>query len=275
MHTKSNQQGFTHVLLVLIAVVVIAAIGFAGWRVMESNKSKDSVNTTADSKSDAASTAASSAELKAAEDECLKQNIDKDLCKAFSELAEMKQFKLTSTSVSDGNTTTAEYVFDNGKSYSKILGDIGYEIIVIGEDTYTKGKDYWWKQPKSTATATDTVPTEYASEDDYKLDVTSKENNQPISYIRLGEEACDKLTCIKFEMKDPATPDTKSYVWVDTKEHKVRRMQTIDTSATTDIMYVYDNVSVDVPTPVKELQAGQYVLPGSDDVSDFSAGLQN
>ncbi|HUY85300.1 MAG TPA: exo-alpha-sialidase [Candidatus Dormibacteraeota bacterium] len=46
---KKNQKGFAHLGLILLVVIVLAAIGFVGWRVLNKNKSAGSPKTTTSS----------------------------------------------------------------------------------------------------------------------------------------------------------------------------------------------------------------------------------
>jgi hypothetical protein len=46
MYKKLNQKGFHHVLMIALIVVVVAAVGFAGWYVWDKNKADDSANIT-------------------------------------------------------------------------------------------------------------------------------------------------------------------------------------------------------------------------------------
>lgn len=43
---KNNQQGIAHPLLIALVVIVISAIGFAGWRVMNNSSDSDQANST-------------------------------------------------------------------------------------------------------------------------------------------------------------------------------------------------------------------------------------
>lgn len=46
MRTTNTEQGFAHVVGLAVLVLVLAVIGFAGYKVMQSQKSNDSTTTT-------------------------------------------------------------------------------------------------------------------------------------------------------------------------------------------------------------------------------------
>lgn len=240
----NDQRGVGHLGLI-IAVVVVLAIGGVGYFVY--NKNKSGGTSTADK----------------AIQEALKNAKcdydDKDLCKFFTSYEAQKYFTIDSVSESDGKKTTMTLKTEgDGKSYMKIGGETPYEVIYIGTTTYTKAADgTWWKQTTKNDTADD-------FKSDADIDIQEPENAEAAKtkYKKIGKEKCGNLTCFKYQeiLPDPAAI---SYLWFDDKDYQIRRTQTIDNGNTTDATYSYGKVSITEPSPVKELGENQYLMPGA------------
>ncbi len=273
-----NQHGLAHLGLLLVAIVVLAAIGFAGWRVMESNKSKDSsVNNSKTDTSKATDAALQSSELAAfSESECLKEySDDKILCGSFKAWAEIKSYSVQTTSTVGGETSISTMQIDGENTYMKSEGALAYEIITVDGISYTKAGDTWWKQAATPTSGTpaDSTPTA----DDFQVDIPETETEAAsMKYIRMGEEACGNLTCVKYKLEDAANTETVEYLWIDTKDLMTRKMRSeyIASGEYTEMAYDYNKVSVTTPSPVKELGPNQYIMPGATEPTDISAMLE-
>jgi hypothetical protein len=151
--------------------------------------------------------------------------------------------------------------FDDGKTYMKTEGgEFGnYEVISIGDTTYTKAGDTWWKQTSKPAEQ------EVAKVEDFKPqepDESKPETEQP-KYEKQGKEACGDLQCFKYKVVDPSSPNTNEFIWFDDKDYLIRKQTTATAEGTaTEITYTYSNISVSEPSPVKELAPNQYIMPG-------------
>lgn len=236
---QKNNKGAMNVIVIVVVVAVLAAIGFVGWRVMQN-------------KSDEPLTKAAKEVLAKCEED------DKDLCKFFANSVGSKKFSITSTATSGGNTTKSIIKIDNGKTYMKTEGELAYEVISIGDSTYTKAGDTWYKQ---TAKKTEDKP---VKAEDYTFEEPKKEENAPkTTYEKQGKEACGNLTCFKYKVVDPSNTDTTEYIWFDDQDFLARktRSESKDGSVN-EAVYSYENVSVTEPSPVKELGANQYIVPG-------------
>ena len=232
---QNRQAGGAHVLIVLVVLVaLVGAIGFVVWRAMN----KD---------------AGQNAQVQA---ECAKYN-DKDICKFLSSWQTSQKYRMTSTD--DAGESIFEV--DGDKSRIKMSGENGYEVITIGQTTYTKAGDVWYKQTIS-------EPEDDVAQD-YKVDFEQPEagkESEPApdktAYKSHGKEACGKLKCFKYEVVDPDAGEQKQFIWFDDKDYQLRRGRSEGPDGASEQIYEYDNVSVNEPSPVKELGADQYIVPG-------------
>lgn len=259
---RRNQNGSGHPLIILLVLIVLAAIGGAAWFVFF--KDKDSTSSSLDA-------VLSKAEVKQLNEDCKKKYDDEDLCKFLSSWTDNKNYQSTITSVADGQTSTFSYTVDGDNSHvvTSANGTESYNVITIGNTTYTKDQSdgSWWKQTTTpTETTTSTKDLSFDSES------TVEETEDTSVYKLIGKEACGNLTCFKYELTDTATPGSKQTIWFDTKDYLLRRWMSEDSTGSSDSIYSYENISVDAPSPVKELSEGQVVLP---DGSVYDPGTYN
>lgn len=241
--TLKNQRGIAHIGIIL-AVVVLVVAGFVGWWVWKNN---DDSSTLDKSVRDAIKNAKCDYD-------------DKDLCKFFTgwKAQDSYEFKATATQNGKESTTTVRTQGDD-KFSMKLEGELAYEIIQIDNVLYTKASDgTWWKQ---TLPATDANAYKEDSDVDF-AEPDSGVAGQKISYKKIGKEKCGDLTCFKYQVVDPADAKTTTYIWFDDKDYQLRRMQTTSETMTYDATYSYNKVSISEPSPVKELGANQYLVPG-------------
>jgi hypothetical protein len=243
-----DQRGVSNVIIIGAVLLVAAVIGAVSWRFTQ----KDSSSTNGQS-SNAQLTPENVAEYSSACNDAIN---DADLCKFFVSWGDTQRFSLVSTGNSEGTVTTSTIKIDGEKTYMKAEGAITYEVITIGNDTYMKGADTWWKQSVAEASGGTVNP------DDYKYEApTSNELTveKPL-YERVGKEACGNLQCFKYKSLDVS--DGVSYIWFDDNDYKIRKMRTETGSNYNEQVYSYDGVSIDVPSPVKDLEPGMVFLPG-------------
>lgn len=235
-----DNKGIANLVPIIIAVVVvIAGVGYFVW-----SKNKDSGG-------------GSSISLTGKSAKC--DYSDKDLCKFLTNWKLNKFYTVQSTDTSEGTTTksTIQYVAPD-KFYMKSGGEAAYEMIMIGNATYTKAGNTWYKQ-----TAKDTDKTiKDSAKHDFKDpgDTTTK-----TEYKKIGTEACGNLTCFKYQVIESNTPDTTTYVWFDTKDYQLRRTRTESAGNVSDQTMSYEKISISAPKPYKELGPNQYILPGSNE----------
>lgn len=244
MKNKLNKdtRGIAHVALIAIIVVVLAGVGFAAYRVM--NKDKDG------------KTGVDNATQKAAEDECKKENDDKDLCKFLTNWEIGQKYRMISTDEKGAKST---FEIDGNKSHISMTMEGGaYEVITIDKTTYTKAGSVWYKQTIKEA--------DQDVAKDYKVDFDDPSESAPeapkTTYTKLGKEACGNLQCFKYQVNDPASPEDKQFIWFDDNDYLIRRQRTETKDGASEVTFEYDNVNVSEPSPVQELGPNQYIVPG-------------
>lgn len=243
---SKDQRGVGHLGLIL-AVVVVLAIGGVGYFVYNKNKN--------------GGTNAADAALQDALKNAKCDYDDKDLCKFFTSYKAQKYFTVNSVSESDGQKTTMSLKSEGtDKSYLKLGGDTPYEVITIGQTTYTKAADgTWWKQTTKNDTATD-----LKNEASVDLEEPGSTETAKTTYKKIGKEACGGLTCFKYQEIDPNDTGTTSYLWFDDEDYQLRRTQTTSSDGSkSDSTYSYNKVNISEPSPVKELGENQYLVPGA------------
>ena len=257
MSQQHKESGAAHIAAIAI-IIVIAGAGFAGWWVWHKNQDKNKVvNSAQQAVADALKNA-----------KCTYS--DADLCKAFESMKLHESYALTSTSKeSDGTTSTSVIEVDGAnKSHIKISGATSYETIFINDTLYTKAGDTWYKQtvPQSDASkykdsTTSSLPQPAASSTDTTADTAV--------YTKVGKEACGNLTCFHYKVTE--TDGTVTNIWFDDQDYQIRRIQT-EGDTPFDATFTYDNVKVSAPSPVKDLQPGQYIVPGQSEPVSVPSG---
>ncbi len=244
MSIHKDSRGFFHPLLIALSVVVLAGIGYAGWKVSSNKK---------DTKASNSSAVASNSAVEAS---CNKEINDKIFCKFASHFNANSTYKATITSTdSKGTVNKIELQNDTKSNSSMVIKDAsGKEIsafITLDNSSYIKNEgDGSWTKYTSSASA-DTKPTS-----DIKIDTNDITNKNTISYKSLGTEACGKLTCYKYQVVDSANADTTQYLWFDNKDYLMQRWSSKDANGTTDMSFSYQSVNIQAPSPVKEASTG-------------------
>lgn len=240
--SRSNDQGFAHIEIIIIAVVVVGLIGFIGWRFFGSQNSSDN------------------AALDKATEQALKAECDKidddDLCKFFTSWKTNAKYRMVSTQ--NGSKSTFEV--DGDKSRISMTGETAYDVITIGKTTYTKAGATWYKQ--TIKEPEQDVAKDYKQDFSEPSDDESKPAEDKTTYKKLGKEACGNLQCFKYEIIDPSRGDSKEFIWFDDKDYQIRKQLSQSPEFTSETTYEYGNVNISVPSPVKELGPDQYIVPG-------------
>ncbi len=241
-----DNRGIAHLELIVL-VVVVALIGGAGYLVYSKNKDNGGTNS---SLSDAVKEAAKNCDLD-----------DKDLCKFFASWTDTEKMRMISTSTADGETTTMTFEKDGDKTYLKSEGGMSYEVITIGDTTYTKAPNgTWWKQ---THKANDQDSPVGDIDIDFE-EPSSSDEAEATRYEKLGKEACGNLSCFKYQVITPGSDGTE-YLWFDDKDYLVRKTRTEYEGTVSEVTFEYDNISISEPSPVRELGENQYLMPGEDE----------
>jgi uncharacterized protein (UPF0333 family) len=249
---KRESRGFAHLGMIILVVVVLAAIGGIGYVVMNKNKKSTSTSGVSAKDVNAAAKIAAQAECK---------EVDKDLCKFFTSWKLQSSYTMTSTDTQDGQTTKSTYQMSGGNYHMTTSGETSYEVIGIGDTTiYTKASDgTWWKQTLPKADAEKYKP----SKDDTSFSDNQKDDaGQPITYTKIGKEACGSLTCFKYQENDPSSKD-KQFIWFDDKDYQMRKSRTEGADGSvSEQTYSYDKVAIKAPSPSKDLGPNQVLIPG-------------
>ncbi len=245
---QSAQSGQNKIVLIaIVAAIVLAGVG-GWWFFMRSDNAVIVANTPA---------------AKAAVESCKKAINDNDLCKFFGSWSENQKFAVDMLSASNGASMRSTYKVDGDKMYIKTDGEMAMEMITIGDDTYTKAGDVWWKKTTKSDTPAAAVDPKVADRDQFKFDEPTTDTTTSPQYKKLGKEACGKFTCFKYEMVDPTAGSETMYLWFDDSKYLMRKMSVESKDGSRmEQTYTYENVSVEVPSPVKELADNQYIIPG-------------
>ena len=240
---RYDNNGSSKIIIIAILVVVIA-IGFVGWRLMNRNSL---------TKTDTTSLGNSA---------CLKVYKDKDICKyttSFKLTGVAYKTVFTSTQGKAGSSTTMTMLTDTkgNTSISSTSGGVVSNIITLDGTTYTKDPTdgTWWKLAASNASTPAT--TDPISSVKIDTSATSTTATPATTYKKLGIEACGNATCLKYKVSDTATPGTTQYLWINNKTYQMQRWSTTDsTGASTDAVFTYQAVTITAPTPVRNLKTG-------------------
>ncbi len=231
---RSDNRGLAHIAMIALVVLVVGAVGFVGWRVMNKDKSVDSVAN------------------QAAATECKKEIDDDDFCKFVSNWASLGAYTTVMSSTGAGGSSSITMESDGGERShvtTSTDGKVAAESITIGSTTYTKditdGK--WTKY-----TSPDYKPADFKDEIDVDFTDTTKPEAERTTYKKIGKEACGSLTCFKYQIIDPARPTDEQFVWFDDKDYMIRRMLFTNAEGSTDMSFSYDSVSISEPSPIKE-----------------------
>lgn len=247
MKTVRNQTGALSPVVLVLIVAVIAVAGFAGYRVMQSSKDKDS--------SSSATPTISKAESKALNTECLKEFDDKDFCKFASNWTGLESYNAVFASKDAEGVSSTMNIKMDGKNSSTVMLENGKEVsayITLDGTSYMKdsAENVWYKLPATQAPeSTDTNPTEALD-----FDLKEGEEKDTATYKKIGKEPCGNLTCFKYQIIDPADTETlESFVWFDDKDYKLARWTTKSKDgSTSDSTFTYGKVSITAPSPVKD-----------------------
>jgi hypothetical protein len=253
MKLFKDQRGIGHVVeIVIIAVIVLGVAGFIVWRVWGSQNNSSSNNNPAQS----------ALEQAVANANCTYD--DKDFCKFMTSWKLGMDLKVESIQTgSDGISKSTFVSTQKGANTYVAITSKGVlvEIINIGTTRYAKTTDgTWWKQTVEMSSGN--AYTE-AYEPTFEEPDTTNASGKP-SYKKIGTEACGNFTCFKYQVVDPVSPNSTGYIWFDNQTYQLRRLYTESPEGKFEQSYTYENISVNVPSPVKDLPEGQYILPGAD-----------
>ncbi len=260
MKAQTDSRGVFNPLVVILIVVVLGVIGFAGWKIS--------------SKKDTKSSTAAVVNNSAVESACNKEINDKVFCKFAAHFSLTSSYKSTITSTDDKGTVSKIDVENDTKSNSSMTtkdaaGKETSAFITLDNASYIKDEaDGSWTKYTSSASTNTSKPTSAVKFD--ASDITSKNTT---SYKNLGKEACGNLSCYKYQVVDSTTPGTTQYIWFDSKNYQMQRWSSQDTSGSMDMPFSYESVNIKAPSPVKEATSPS--AGGSTDVNALIQAAQN
>jgi outer membrane lipoprotein-sorting protein len=237
---------------------------------------------------------AQTTEQKAAEQEILNNcKYDQEICRYL--VAQMRALDsgLTMTSVTTGTNPSQSVTLMDGQgnmsSTSTLNGKETSAMIIFNNATYIKDYDdnTWMKMnsensedPKSENNNIFDLPKSLEDlQEEFDADTITT------TYVKLGQEACGDmapgLTCDIYEMSNSRGAASTSKVWIDTKDHLLRKMEFAMTDGGVNtIIYTYEPVSISEPAPVKEFKLpsydmGQGEMPSQEDIKEMMENLPN
>ncbi len=241
---NKQQDGIGHILMIVLILVVLGAIGFAGYTVANSHKPKATTSTTITS---------SKSEQAAATTGCQAIYHDANLCKAATHASlDHVSYTATLTSNDPQNGASTMTLKSDGKGNTELNGTSNgaeFNSIELGGASYVQTAGVWYEYPAASNSS---------SKSDTTSDPASNMNlvlGAGITYKPLGTEACGSLTCFKYGITDKATPGVTQLAWFDNKQYLLREWKYTDAqNATTDMVISYQSVSIAKPSPVQQIQ---------------------
>lgn len=241
----SNQKGLTPV---VIAVIVAAVLVIGGGGYFFLSKSGNAPSITA------------GIPAVGLNPNC-KHN-DPDLCKFLNNWKEQKQYSVKSQTTKGDSKSEATFEISGEDKFHMMMsenGKEGYNVITIGDTTYTK--DYtdnkWWKHKQA-------KPEELTEQFNFDFDEEEGEAvEDKTTYKKIGKEACGDRQCFKYEVVNPDMTDFKEFIYFDDREYLVRKMRVEGKDGeVTESEFTYSGVNISEPSPTKEAEGGQVIVPG-------------
>lgn len=240
MTTRYDDRGIAHPLALILVAIVLGAVGFAAWRVMEKDKNGSS------------NSSAVTAEMKQVEKECNDKLKDKDFCKFASSFNGEAPYKAVMMSTGSEGTGTSELESDgkgNTAMVSKKDGKLVGAFITLDGVSYFKDldSDTWFKMPSNNSEEDSQAP-----DDNFKIDIKEITQDDKTSYKKLGKEKCGSLNCFKYQVIDSESPDTEQFIWFDDRDYRMQRFSTKSPEGSSDMTFTYTPVKIEAPSPVKD-----------------------
>lgn len=188
-------------------------------------------------------------------DACYELVNDEPLCKfaAKDEATADDSYVLSITTTSENSEEINIIKAENPKKTSSTThqnGDLIDETIILGNEIYIKDySDNVWAHYTEEAEedTEETISYDFTSET--SEDVQSFKDDHKFEAM----EQCDDKMCYKYKITHDADTNSYSYLWFDDQEFLTRRILTVDTDTSTNMAFEYKAVTIDVPTPTKEI----------------------
>lgn len=230
-----HQRGITRVGFIVIAALIAIAVLLVAWQW---------------ARDDATNGNPPQAANKEAIQNARCDYTDTDLCKFFAVQKATKHYSLAATQESGGQKSAITLKRESDTKYHlKITGANSKEIISINSTLYTKSADgSWLRQTMPTAEAnkiTETIHTRLP-------EATKDADPTRTTYKKISTERCGSAECFKYQVVNPAAPKTTAFIWFDTTDYNLRRMQTTAENRTQNTTYDYAAVTIAAPSPAKD-----------------------
>lgn len=199
---------------------------------------------------------------------------DPELCKFLNNWSAQQSYSVTSTSTFGGASIDSTYEISGTNKFhmtSKMNGVENSNVITIDDTTYTldqKDKK-WWKVTYK--------PEEMEEEkkNEIKNNFDFNEEEDTTTYKFIVKEACDSRTCFKYQIVSGEAEEMTQYIWFDDKEYLVRKMRIEDKeNGASESTYSYENVNINVPSPVKEGSPSDDMTPNGYSEEDVKKMMQ-
>lgn len=245
--TRDNEQGIIHILFIVIAVVILGALGYLGWRAYSTHQASNPPTTS--------NTAVNNA--------CLTSYHDTNLCNfaahstSLDKLAYNATLKITNP---QGVVSTMTVSNDGKGNNSSVLGSGTQQVstIQLNGAMYMQsgGTGTWMEYPAGTSgTPSTSSPTS---------DMNVGVGTSGISFKYVDTEACDTFTCYKYQVSDASQTGVMQYVLFDKDSYLLREwMSTSPTNGSVDMSITYGSVTISTPSPVQVFSATSPSSPTS------------
>ncbi|HVV67413.1 MAG TPA: hypothetical protein VHB72_05115, partial [Candidatus Saccharimonadales bacterium] len=232
---SKDERGFSHLLLGILIIVVIAAVAFAGWRVAHKNSSNSNMSSSSSSP-------------------CMDFYHDQTLCNFAATGSQLNKLSYTAidTSTDNSGQTTKLTIKNDGKGNVSIFSQNGnqqYNTIAIGSTLYVQNGSSWTEYTSNGPSISN--PT---ANFDSKFSTKSTPKNQQVTYKNLGKSACGNDTCIKYEANDPTAAGVND-IWINTSTYQLDRWYIKNSNGVSDLTISYGPVTITAPSPVVQAQA--------------------
>lgn len=244
-----NESGIGYVFIIILVVVVLAAAGLIAWKVTKKNSNPSTSSTAATAKT-VSNTAVSSACMKAYNDSALcafagHTNLSTQSYVATGTAVNSSGVHASFTSQSDGKGDTSVVYSSNGEQLSSISLD--------GNTYVQSSPGTTWIEYSKNSLGSAAVPNPTSG---FDLNLNNSASKQ-VTVIKDGTTACGDLTCYKYQVEDPSTPDAIEYVLFDTSSHLLREWisNNSSTGEAVSVSFAYQSVNITKPSPVESFSA--------------------
>lgn len=221
-----DERGIQQALLAVIIVVVLAAVGFVGWRVL--HKSSDNGGS------------------------CMKTYNDRTLCNFAANNSHLSKFAYTATDTSTDNqgNTTKILIKNDGKgdySVSSQNGNQSYNTVTIGNTIYAQNNGSSWIQYKAANGASPIANPISTFKATFTDDKTPKAKR--VTYTQIDRGPCDNGVCVEYSVKNPNWAGTNN-IWINTSTNRLYRWYNKNGNGVNNLTISYGPVTITAPSPV-------------------------